>query len=151
VEASATASQLETAPGGRRERAPEYSRLGPKWARLYRRHDRSGLTVAERNAVILFFHGAREAAAKALGWTPQKSTRGLGRCDEFIETEVARILHKFNQRRIQMHEDPDRLDEREAEPAPPPGAEKLDERVEEVPPPPSRPPERAEEKDDDAA
>lgn len=48
-------------------------------------------------------------------------------------------------------EEPDRLDEREAEPTPPPGEEKLDERIEEVPPTPSKPPVREDEPEDTAA
>lgn len=46
--------------------------------------------------------------------------------------------------------DPDRLDEREAEPKPPP-SEKLDERIEEVSPPPTAPPLREDEPGDDGA
>lgn len=50
---------------------------------------------------------------------------------------------------MERTEEPDRLDEREAEPAPPPG-EKLDERIPDPPPPPSRPPVREDEPGDAA-
>jgi hypothetical protein len=55
--------------------------------------DRSGLSTAERNAVILRSKGAKEAAAKALGWTAGR-TREVGRCEEFLEREIARIREK---------------------------------------------------------
>lgn len=121
-----------------------------------KRHDRSRLTLAERNAIILYSKGAKEAAARALGWTNQ-NTAELGSADAFIERRLAELRDQVNERRgrflsrgaMMRTEEPDRLDEREAEPEPPPG-DKLDERIKEAPPPPSKPPVREDEPDDAA-
>jgi hypothetical protein len=121
----------------------------------FKRHDRSGLTLAERNAIIFYARGAKEAAARALGWTNQKVPE-LGSAERFIERQIVEIQERANRRNerrigatMRTEKGPDRLDEREAEPAPPPG-EKLDERIQEVPPPSSKPPVREDEPDDAA-
>lgn len=189
---------------------------------------KTGLTIAERNALILFTKGAKKAAAEALGWKPSGPTDRS--YDGFMEEEITRIREKVNgRRRVQrepapapapappvaheeeeqeMNDDdqrstapahsafeegtiarlegriaeldeelapylpqflerqrlidakrilegpraetpePERLDEREAQPLPPPG-EKLDER-EPDPPPPGAPPVREDEPEDAA-
>lgn len=122
-----------------------------------KRHDRSRLTLAERNAIILYSKGAKEAAARALGWNNQ-NTAYLGPADLFVQRRLAELRDQVNERHGRFRprgatmktEDDDRqLDEREAEPAPPPG-EKLDERIQEAPPPPPTPPVREDEPDDAA-
>jgi hypothetical protein len=122
-----------------------------------KRHDRSGLTLAERNAIILYSKGAKEAAARALGWNNQ-NTAQLGPADLFVRRRLEEIRDQVNKRHgrfrlrgamMRTEEPPDRLDEREAEPAPPKG-DKLDERIEEVPPTPPTPPVREDEPDDAA-
>lgn len=121
-----------------------------------KRHDRSRLTLAERNAIILYSKGAKEAAARALGWT-NYNTGDLGPAEVFVERRLAELRDQVNGRRGRFttrgaamgSEEKDRLDEREAQPAPPSG-EKLDERIEEAPPPPPTPPVREDEPDDAA-
>ncbi|MGH2938306.1 MAG: hypothetical protein ACRDPE_09330 [Solirubrobacterales bacterium] len=66
-----------------------------------------------------------------------------------VAEERARLLAAKAALELPTAETPDQLDEREAEPAPPP-IEKLDEREEAVPPPPSTPPIREDEPDDAA-